>query len=90
MSGPYTVGNVMYGNPKVVDESTYHMGGATYVVGNKCDAVGGQNIKADITTPNITHIAFQVWVAKGVGVVPDKSLPPTIFREELNLTPAWQ
>lgn len=90
MSGQYTVGNVMYGNPQPVDESTYHMGGETYRVGDKCDTVSGSTIKVNITTPNITHIVFQVWVAKGVGVVPDKSQPPIVFREDLNLTPAWQ
>lgn len=90
MSGQYTVRNVMYGNPQVIDESTYHMGGATYRVGDRCDTEFGQTVRVEITTPNITHITFQVWVAKGVGVLPDKSQPPTIFREELNLTPAWQ
>lgn len=90
MSGQYTVGNVMYGNPEVVDEYSYPMGGMTFRVGDKCDSVDSTTIKVDITTPKITHIVFQVWVAKGVGVYPDKSQPPTVFREELNLTPAWQ
>lgn len=90
MSEQYTVGNVMYGNPEVVDESSYQMGGTIYRVGDRCDAVSGETIKVNITTPNITHIAFQVWVSKGVGVIPDRSQPPTVFRQQLNLTPAWQ
>ena len=82
MAGEYIAETVQNGNPVKVDGS-YRIGGALYHVGDKCDTTSSAGFTVKATAPDVTHVLFQVWVAKGSGL-PDQSLPPVTFREPLN------
>ncbi len=79
MAGEYIAETVQNGNPVKVGR----IGGALYHVGDKCDTTAGAGFIIKETAPDVTHVLFQVWVAKGAGL-PDQSLLPVTFQEPLN------
>ena len=71
------------GNPVQVDPNFWESAGATFRVFSKCDISLTRGLTVKEATPDVTHIAFFVWVDKGQ--TPDSHRPPDArFTEELN------
>ena len=74
---------ILDGMPVSVGPDFWSRAGSSYRVNTKCDSTGQRGVTVKDVTPDITHIAFFVWVAQG-DQLPDLNRPPDkVFKEDV-------